>query len=139
MSNEEYSEKMNKIEQINSMQPTTLSPVEVYNMMQDTEPVAKLAGVKFHITGLFAENVEVGDNDENKSFEEMVANDGQKNIRTRTVLFTDKGAFHSFSISIEKNILRLISLFGKDFLLNTYELTSKTQDKKVFYTLKIVK
>lgn len=130
--------------------PMTLPDIdkkELFNLLQESKPIADLAGKKFTIQGIMPEMVEVPKNQpdqtENSEGFTAVFSDGEEMVeRLRVTLITDKGVYHSFSATFNKALMKAINVFGADYTANTYEITMKSRGsgKGVtnYYVVKVV-
>lgn len=108
---------------------------ELFNTLAESKPLSELVGENFSIIGLLPEMVEVPRNAENEE-EELFGSD-ETVERERLTLMTDKGVYHSFSVTFKKSLMKAYNIFGNDFINETYELTSKQKGGKNYYILKV--
>lgn len=120
---------------------------ELFNAVQESEPIAQLAGKKFKMLGIIPENVEVPKYNEKDLKEGKVALEsddiGNEMVeRLRITLVTNIGVFHSFSFTFNKALAKVINVFGADYIKEEYVITAKIRgsgnDAKAYYVLKAV-
>lgn len=118
---------------------------ELFNSVQETFPINDLVGQKFKILGIIPEYVDVT----NEGFfgrtdlttGEMV--DEEKVVkRLRTVILTDLGSFHAFSLTFNKALIKALNVFGDKLNEYTFTLAQKvkgTGDSATsYYIVKVV-
>ena len=118
---------------------------ELFNTLQESEPIANLTGKKFKILGIMPEVVQVPRNqgdDNGENFTPVF--DDEENLvdRLRVTLITDVGVFHSFSVTFNKALAKALNVFGADYVDNTYSITMKMRGSgdgaKAYYVVKVV-
>lgn len=134
------------IKNVNDL-PTLLPDMdkkELFNMTQESEPIANLTDKKFKILGIMPEIVQVpptsGDDAEKATDpftgEEILVD------RLRVTLITDVGVYHSFSITFNKALAKAINVFGAEYTDNTYTISTKMRGSgngaKAYYVVKVV-
>jgi len=110
--------------------PHKYTKVELYNKMQNTKPVNELINIFFKFEGLRCEETEISDP------ETLI-----KVKRLKLILFTDKGVYHTYSISLLKNLLYICNFFGDEFTDNEYKLKLNSkqynEETRQYYTFEI--
>lgn len=121
------------LEQIPTIMPD-MDEKTLFNTLQESKPIAELAGIEFKVVGLYPEWVEVP-KDQNDENSEMVE-------RMRLLLLTDKGTFHSFSITFNKAICKAINIFKNSWLEQTFMFVAKMRGSgdgaKATYQVKVL-
>lgn len=113
---------------------------ELFNLVQDTTPIAQLVGKEFKIVALIPEMVLVPKNNEydegSKDDFVQVFDEDEMVERMRLTMVTDIGVYHSFSITFTGALRKAIEILGEDFVNYTFELTAKPNGKKMTYVVK---
>lgn len=121
--------------------PEKMDKKQLFNAIQDTAPVADLVGKKFAITGILPEMVEVPKNNKDE-LSAVEDEDGETVMvsRLRITLITDIGAFHSFSVTLNTALMKMLNVFRDAYKDMTFEIISKTRgsgkEVKAYYILK---
>lgn len=124
--------------------PEKMDKKELFNSVQDTSPLTDLVGKKFKIVGLIPEMVDVpktrdGNGDE-IHYEE--GEDVDMVNRLRITLITDIGTFHSFSVTFNAALMKMLNVFGEEYKTLSFEISSKSRgtgkEIKAYYVLKAV-
>lgn len=107
---------------------------ELFNTLQESRPIADLADQEFKITGLYPEWVELPKDQDNP--------DSELVERMRLLLLTDKGTFHSFSITLNKALCKAITIFKSTWMDQTFKFTVKMRGSgdgaKAAYQVKVL-
>lgn len=123
--------------------PDKMDKKELFNLIQDTAPLADLVGKKFKVLGILPEKVEVPKTRDGNG-DEIHYEDGEDVemvTRLRLTLITDLGSFHSFSVTFNAAVMKMFNVFGEDYKGLTFEIISKSRgtgkDIKAYYVLKV--
>lgn len=117
---------------------------ELFNILQDSEPLANLTDKKFKILGIMPEMVQVPPNalDGEEAPTDPFTNEPILVDRLRVTLITDIGVYHSFSITFNKALAKAINVFGAAYADNTYSISTKLRGSgasaKAYYVVKVV-
>lgn len=130
---------LKSVNEIPSIMPD-MDKKELFNAIQETTPINDLTGKHFKILGLIPEIVEVPRNTDDESG--LPFDDDDLVERLRVTLITDQGNFHSFSVTLNKALMKAMNVFQEEFLGQTYEITQKTRgtgkNANNYYLLKSV-
>lgn len=135
--------KVVNVNDIEMMLPDGMGKKELFNALQETEPVKELVGTEFKILGFMPEMAQVPKNDVNTETGEVIEGDGDELVeRLRLTIITDAGTYHSYSTSLNKGLAKMLTIFGDEYKENTYKITTKMlgsgKDMKTVYILKVV-
>ncbi len=121
--------------------PEKMDKKKLFNSVNNTSPVAELIGKKFKIIGIIPEKVMVpksqvtGEDDIESGEVELVE-------RMRMVILTDQGAYHSFSVSFNSNIVKILNVFGSEYVNMQFEVVQKMRgsgsNARAFYVVSAV-
>lgn len=134
------------IKNVNDL-PTLLPEIdkkELFNMVQESEPLANLQGKDFKIIGIMPELVEVPKNGmEDEDSENPFVDENTEMVeRLRVTLITDVGVFHSYSVTFNKALAKAINVFGAEYTENTYNISSRLRGSgksaKAYYVVKAI-
>lgn len=117
---------------------------ELFNIVQESEPLANLTDKKFKILGILPEIVQVPPT--SKEGEETPTDPftGEEILvdRLRVTLITDIGVYHSFSVTFNKALAKALNVFGTEYAENTYTISTKLRgsgnNAKAYYVVKVV-
>lgn len=121
-----------------------LDKKELFNILQETNPIKELVDKPFHILGIVPEYVDVPK--DGYVDEDGVVIDESVEVeyveRLRVTIITNIGAFHSFSTTFNKALAKAINVFGNEFTLEQFKITTKLigsgKNAKVIYLVKVV-
>lgn len=122
--------------------PNDVGVKELFNLTQESKPIADLTGKKFKISGVIPEMVDVNKYSEKQikaaDFEE--GDTGKELVkRLRLTLITDLGSFHSFSITFNKALAKAFNMFGKAYTEQTFSIEAKLRgsgdEAKAYYVM----
>lgn len=124
--------------------PEKMDKKALFNSVQDTQPISDLVGKKFAIVGLIPEMVDVpktrGSNGDEIHYEE--GEDVEMVNRLRITLITNIGSFHSFSVTFNSALMKMLNLFGVEYKEMEFEIISKSRgtgkDIKAYYVIKAI-
>lgn len=123
------------------MIPESMDKDDIFNAIQDTKPIAEICGKPFKFLGVIPEKVMVPKNRPESG--DITDYDGELVERNRFIILTSIGNFHSFSISFNSNLVKLINVFGVDYTKKTFTAEQKTSGSgsgmRVYYKIMVVK
>ena len=126
--------------------PTGTDKKELFNLIQESEPIASLVGKKFKINGVIPETVRVPkgnrvDRETGEYIETADIPDDELVERMKLTLITDKGVYHSFSSTFAAALIKAINIFGDTWQKETYTITLKMRGSgdgaKAYYTVTV--
>ena len=124
--------------------PENMDKKALFNSMQDTSPISDLVGKKFSIMGMIPEMVDVPKTRDGNG-DEIHYEDGEDVEminRLRITLVTDVGSYHSFSVTFNSALMKMLNVFGADYKDMKFEIISKSRGTgnavKAYYVIRAV-